>query len=101
MLSATRVLTISKLEITYAERLFRLRIRDDGEGIAPEILKDGRPGHYGLAGMRERARQIGAKLSIWSGAGAGTEIELSIPGFNAYRRSTKRSRWRAFREKVG
>jgi len=86
-------------EITYAERLFRLRIRDDGEGVAPEILKRGRPGHYGLAGMGERARQIGAKLSIWSRAGAGTEIELSIPGSHAYGRSPKRSRWRLFREK--
>jgi signal transduction histidine kinase len=80
-----------EVEITYAERLFRLRIRDDGEGIAPEILKGGRPGHYGLAGMGERARQIGAKLSNWSRAGAGTEIALSIPGFNAYGRSPKQS----------
>jgi signal transduction histidine kinase/ligand-binding sensor domain-containing protein len=90
-----------EVEITYAERLFRLRIRDDGEGVAPEILKRGRPGHYGLAGMGERARQIGAKLSIWSAAGAGTEIELSIPGANAYGRSAKRSGWRLFREKAG
>ena len=52
------------------ERLFRLRIRDDGQGIAPEILEEGRPGHYGLPGMRERARQIGAKLKIWSGVGS-------------------------------
>jgi signal transduction histidine kinase/ligand-binding sensor domain-containing protein len=90
-----------EVEITYAERLFRLRIRDDGEGVAPEILKRGHPGHYGLAGMGERARQIGAKLSIWSRAGAGTEIELSIPGSHAYGRSPKRSRWRLFREKGG
>jgi signal transduction histidine kinase len=90
-----------EVEITYAERLFRLRIRDDGEGIAPEILRQDRPGHYGLAGMRERARQIGAKLSIWSGAGAGTEIELTIPGSKAYGRSPKRPSWRLFRMKVG
>jgi signal transduction histidine kinase len=90
-----------EVEITYAERVFRLRIRDDGEGVAPEILKDGRPGHYGLAGMGERARQIGAKLNIWSRAGGGTEIELSIPASNAYDKSPKRSRWRIFRQKVG
>lgn len=90
-----------EVEISYAERLFRLRIRDDGEGIASEILRQDRPGHYGLAGMRERAKQIGAKLSIWSGAGTGTEIELTIPGSKAYGRSPKRSRWRVFREKVG
>jgi signal transduction histidine kinase len=90
-----------EVEISYAERLFRLRIRDDGVGLAQEFLGQGRPGHYGLAGMRERATQIGAKLSIWSGAGAGTEIELSIPASNAYGKSPKRSRWRLFREKVG
>jgi signal transduction histidine kinase len=65
-------------EITYAERLFRLRIRDDGQGMAPAIVEQGRPGHYGLPGMRERASQIGAKLSIWSAVRAGTEIELSV-----------------------
>ena len=89
-----------EVEITYAERLFRLRIRDDGKGIAPDILRHGRTGHYGLAGMGERARQIGAKLSTWSRPGAGTEIELSISGSRAYRRSAKRSRWQLFREKV-
>jgi len=46
-------------EISYAERLFRLRIRDAGEGIATAILEDGRPAHYGLRGMREPAAEIG------------------------------------------
>ena len=50
-------------EISYGERVFRLRIRDDGEGIPADILEQGRPGHYGLPGIRERARQVGAKLS--------------------------------------
>ena len=69
-------------EISYGEHLFRLRIRDDGEGIAPAMLEEGRPGHYGLPGMRERAAEIGAKLDIWSGAGTGTEIDLSIAGLD-------------------
>jgi signal transduction histidine kinase len=90
-----------EVEVTYAEQLFRLRIRDDGLGIAPEFLGQGRPGHYGMIGMRERAKQIGAKLSIWSGAGAGTEIDLSIPAPNAYDKLPKRPRWRLVREKVG
>ncbi len=71
-------------EITYGEQLFRLRIRDDGAGIAPAMLEKGRPGHYGLPGMRERAAEIGAKLDVWSGAGSGTEIDLSIAGSIAY-----------------
>jgi signal transduction histidine kinase len=71
-------------ELIYADRLFRLRIRDDGTGIEPAMLEAGRTGHYGLPGMRERARQIGAEFTIWSGVGTGTEIDLSIPGSIAY-----------------
>jgi ligand-binding sensor domain-containing protein/signal transduction histidine kinase len=87
-------------ELIYADR-FRLRIRDDGHGIAPEILEEGRPGHYGLPGMRERAKQIGAKLTIWSGGGSGTEIELNIEGPIAYGTPPGRSRLRLFRKKAG
>ena len=88
-------------EVTYGDRAFRLRIRDDGRGIPAETLEAGRPGHYGLSGMRERAKQIGAKLEIWSGARAGTEIDLSIAGSIAYRMSTGRPLLRLFRKKAG
>ncbi len=82
-------------EIIYGEQLFRLRIRDDGEGIASALLEKGRPGHYGLPGMRERAAEIGAKLDIWSGEGAGTEVDLSVAGSIAYGKRPGR-----FREKT-
>jgi signal transduction histidine kinase/ligand-binding sensor domain-containing protein len=88
-------------EITYGERLLRLRIRDDGAGIPPDILEAGRSGHYGLNGMRERARQIGATLDIWSGGGTGTEIDLGIPGAIAYSKSKGRPLLQLFRKKVG
>ena len=65
-------------------------------GIPKEMLERGRPGHYGLPGMRERARQIGAKLTVWSGAGGGTEIELHITASVAYGASPNRSRLRLF-----
>ena len=71
-------------EITYGEGLLRLRIRDDGRGMAAGIVEQGRAGHYGLPGMRERAKRIGGQLNVWTGAGAGTEIELTIPASNAY-----------------
>jgi signal transduction histidine kinase len=76
----------SKIEadIMYGERLLRLRIRDDGKGIDPKLLDAGRDGHWGLRGMRERAEQIGAQIDIWSEAGAGTEVELRVPGSVAY-----------------
>jgi signal transduction histidine kinase len=71
-------------EITYGERVLRLRIRDDGKGIDPKLLDTGRDGHWGLPGMRERAQELGAQLDMWSQLGAGTEVELRIPGSIAY-----------------
>jgi signal transduction histidine kinase len=72
-------------EIEYAEHEFSLRIRDDGEGIDPQVLARGRrAGHWGLQGMRERATQLGARLEVWSERGAGTEVELIIPAKIAY-----------------
>ncbi len=94
-------------ELIYAGRQFQLRIRDDGQGIASAFLEEGRPGHYGLPGMRERAKQIGAKLTIWSGVGAGTEIELGLEGSIAYGgtlaggASPGRSRPWLFRKRAG
>jgi len=84
-------------EITYGARFLRLRIRDDGVGIPEDILESGRSGHYGLKGMRERARQTGATLEIWSRPKAGTEIDLNIPASIAYANSSKRPGWSLFR----
>ena len=61
-------------------------------------METGREGHWGLQGMRERAQQIGAQLEIWSQAGAGTEVDLSIPGAIAYAVSSNRSGFRLFRK---
>jgi ligand-binding sensor domain-containing protein/signal transduction histidine kinase len=75
-------------EIAYGEKLLRIRIRDDGVGIDPHVLERGeRAGHWGLPGMRERAKQIGGDLDVWSELGAGTEVELTVPASIAYRSS--------------
>lgn len=71
-------------ELTYSDHLLTVRIRDNGSGIDPLLLETGRDGHWGLQGMRERAQQIGGQLEIWSEAGAGTEVDLSVPGSVAY-----------------
>jgi signal transduction histidine kinase len=86
-------------DITYGERLLRLRIRDDGKGIDPKLMDAGRDGHWGLRGMRERAQQMGAQLDMWSEIGAGTEVELRIPGSIAYGASTCRDGFWVFRKR--
>jgi signal transduction histidine kinase/ligand-binding sensor domain-containing protein len=87
-------------EITYGESL-RLRFRDDGKGIDPSVLeRGGRSGHWGLPGIRERAKHIGAHLEVWSEIGAGTEVELSVPGSTAYEAFPARARFRLFRKRT-
>jgi ligand-binding sensor domain-containing protein/signal transduction histidine kinase len=76
-------------EIAYGEKLLRVRIRDDGVGIDHHVMDHGeRAGHWGLPGMRERAKQIGGQLDVWSEVGAGTEVELSIPASVVYKSSS-------------
>jgi signal transduction histidine kinase len=76
--------TVIEAELIYESQALRLRFRDDGIGIDPTILNQGRANHWGLPGMRERAKKIGAYIEIWSRTGAGTEIEVRIPAPVAY-----------------
>lgn len=77
-----------EVEIHYDKRRLRLRVRDDGKGIDPRVLDEGRrAGHYGLPGMQERAELMGGKLAVWSEPDSGTEIELTIPASIAYTES--------------
>ena len=74
-----------ELEICYDLSQFSIRVCDDGKGIDPKILGGDEPrGHYGLPGMHERARVVGAKLTVRSEIDSGTEVELSIPAAVAY-----------------
>jgi signal transduction histidine kinase/ligand-binding sensor domain-containing protein len=85
-----------EVEIHYDDRRLRVRVRDDGKGIAAETLQAGaREGHFGLPGMRERARIIGGKLTVWSAVDAGTEVEVSIPAAHAYAAVPSTPGWRA------
>ena len=77
------------MEIRYDAWQLRLRVRDNGKGIDPKVLESGaREGHYGLPGMRERAKLVGGKLSVWSELESGTEAELTIPASLAYAKSS-------------
>ena len=82
----------------------RLRVRDDGKGIAPAVRSGQEPpkGHFGLHGMEERAVVIGGELAVWSEVDVGTEVELRVPANKAYTKGRKGS-WlsRTFAAKAG
>lgn len=91
-----------EVEIRYDEDQLRVRIRDDGKGIDAKILEQGgRSGHWGISGIRERAQRIGAQLAFWSDLGAGTEVQLTVPGSIAYKKHRDGHRFRLFRRAGG
>ena len=84
-------------EIAYDRQFYRLRIRDNGKGIDRNVLEQGaRQGHWGLPGVRERAKRIGAQVKLWSEPGAGTEVELTVPARTAYGTRPRREGLRLF-----
>ncbi len=83
-----------EVEIKCAARSLRITVRDNGRGVDPEVLQTGREGHWGLSNMRERAEKIGAKFSVLSRAGVGTEVELSVPGKVAFEAASSEGWWK-------
>jgi len=68
------------LRVSFAEQELEIRVQDDGVGFhPPERVSDlVQEGHYGLMGMQERTRLVGARLTIRSG-GDGTLVEVRLP----------------------
>lgn len=65
--------------VTLAEREggYYVRVIDDGVGFAHEAAA-ARPGHLGIAAIRERAELAGGWLHIESTSGHGTTVEFWI-----------------------
>jgi ligand-binding sensor domain-containing protein/signal transduction histidine kinase len=84
-----------EVEVEYASRHLRVLVRDDGRGIDPQVLRSGLEGHWGLVGIRERSKRIGANLRLRSRIGAGTEVDLTVPASIAFEKSSNDhiSRW--------
>jgi signal transduction histidine kinase/ligand-binding sensor domain-containing protein len=72
------------IELQYKRR-FHLKVRDNGHGVDDEVLRSGKPGHFGLAGMRERALFMGGNLHIGSSPYSGTVVSIVIPGQAIYK----------------
>jgi two-component system, NarL family, sensor histidine kinase UhpB len=70
--------TTVDFSLTLAPACLELRVKDDGKGFDPALLKrDG--GGLGVVGMHERAQLVSGDLQINSAPGLGTEVKLSIP----------------------
>ena len=64
------------VQVEETETQLCLEVRDDGQGFDPEAVE---AGHYGLLGMRERARLAGGGLDVSSEPGRGTAIMVWLP----------------------
>jgi signal transduction histidine kinase len=76
------------IELQYKRR-FHLKVRDNGRGVNDQVLKFGKPGHFGLAGMRERALFMGGNLHIGSSPHSGTVVSVVIPGQAIYKHPSR------------
>jgi signal transduction histidine kinase len=83
---------VVQVDLNWGDERLVVRVRDDGVGLDPKLIAQGRDGHWGLQGMRERTRQLGGSLEIRSESDAGTVVELSIPAGRAYSRSIRAAR---------
>jgi len=70
--------TAVEISMTCEEDFLDIEIEDNGIGFNP---KDsiGRSGHYGLLGIRERARILGGSLTIESDPTLGTTLKIRLP----------------------
>ena len=69
------------LRLTQYPDQLRMTITDDGRGIAnsSDLRRFVAEGHFGLAGMRERATMIGGHLEVQSALDYGTVVILEVP----------------------
>ncbi|HWT01813.1 MAG TPA: two-component regulator propeller domain-containing protein [Pyrinomonadaceae bacterium] len=65
------------INLKFDARRVQLSVRDNGRGF--DAKAEGRNGHYGLVGMRERAEQMGGTLFVESAPGEGTEVMVEVP----------------------
>ena len=75
-----------QVNLEYRKRSLLMSIADDGHGLDPAVSQDGsKSSHFGVMGMRERARQLGAQFRIHSKCTAGTRVEVIVPARRAFR----------------
>lgn len=67
-----------QIQITHEEAGLKLQVADDGQGF--DMTQLDRQSHFGLLGMMERVAARGGNLHIDTAPGAGTRLEVWLPG---------------------
>ncbi len=67
------------VQATEKEGFLEVAVIDNGKGFDADGVRRLDPKHFGLAGMRARAQQIGADLDVTSIPGHGTRVLLKVP----------------------
>ena len=65
-------------QLDYSAKSVSLSVQDDGIGFDLETAK-AKKDHRGVIGMHERAKYVGATLSVDTASGQGTRIGLVVP----------------------
>jgi signal transduction histidine kinase len=68
-----------RVDIAFEKKELKVQVRDDGRGFDTAMVSSQPNGHYGLVGIRERAKRIGGILVLHSRLGTGTDLTLSVP----------------------
>jgi signal transduction histidine kinase len=86
---------VVRLDLNVENDLLCLRVEDDGKGFEPSDTFSVSGGHFGIVGMRERAKQIGGEFDLASQPGGGTRVEVRIPLMinNSHNRTTAPDRY--------
>ncbi len=86
LLNASRHAAAQNVEVQlrFAKDSLRLLVLDDGVGIDVAKARS-LPGHFGLAGMQERAKKVSARFEVRKRASGGTEVEIVVPAAIAYK----------------
>jgi ligand-binding sensor domain-containing protein/two-component sensor histidine kinase len=78
------------VELRYRRRALEITVIDDGRGTDLYPHQAGKSGHWGLQGVRERARRVGGVFTIGvTPSGKGTRASLRVAARRIYAR-----RWR-------
>lgn len=70
--------SLAQVEIVFGDDGFRLEVRDNGRGMGSGMAGPG--DHFGLLGMRERARTVGGRLDILPNRDGGTRVIFELDG---------------------